>query len=340
MTSGRPDLAGVAVAVALSVVGCSGAGQQPSAGDPADRPPSSASPSASTPTAPPATTSETVTAPETPAPPPAFETDRAVRVVRALAAGIGPREATSDAYFRAADLVQERFAALGYDVSRQAVPVPGGVSWGVPVSAGRSVNVIAEPVGFDPGRPHLVVGAHLDTVPQAPGAEDNASGISVLLELSRLASRADTRLPVRFIAFGAEEPRGEGEALHHFGSKLYVERLDGPAREAVRGMLSLDRVGVSAPQVPVCTGGLGTLAVQQALLAAARAVDVPAQPCDNTASDHWSFEQEGIPAARLGSVPYAGYHSASDVPSVVDRDQLDRVGRLAWAWLQPPPDIR
>lgn len=334
MTSGRHGLTGVAIGVALSVLGCSGAGQQPSAADRADRPSSSASPSASTPTTP-AATEETVTAPETPAPPPDFEADRAVRTVRALAGRIGPREATSDAYFRAADLVQERFTALGYDVSRQAVPVPAGVSWGVPVPAGRSVNVIADQAGFDPDRPHLVIGAHLDTVPQAPGAEDNASGVSVLLELARLASRADTRLPVRFIAFGAEEPRGAGEALHHFGSKRYVQRLDGPARKAVRGMLSLDRVGVSAPQVPVCTGGLGTLAVQRALLAAARSVDVPAQPCDNTASDHWSFEQEGIPAARLGSVPYDAYHSVSDVPSVVDRDQLDRVGRLAWAWLQP-----
>lgn len=255
--------------------------------------------------------------------------------MRTLAGRIGPREATSAAFDRAADLVDDRLAGLGYDVSRQFVPVPAGVSWGVPVTAGRSANVIADPAGFDPERPHLVVGAHLDTVPQAPGAEDNASGVAVLLELARLASRRDTRLPVRFIAFGAEEPRGDGEALHHFGSRLYVERLDGPARLAVRGMLSLDRVGVSAAAVPVCTGGTGTPAVQRALVAAARTIDVPAQECVNTTSDHWSFEQAGMPAARLGSVPYPGYHSAGDVPSVVDRRQLDRVGRTAWAWLQP-----
>lgn len=255
--------------------------------------------------------------------------------MRTLAGRIGPREATSAAFHRAADLVDDRLAGLGYDVSRQLVPVPAGVSWGVPVTAGRSVNVIADPAGSDPERPHLVVGAHLDTVPQAPGAEDNASGVAVLLELARLASRRDTRLPVRFIAFGAEEPRGDGEALHHFGSRLYVERLDGPARLAVRGMLSLDRVGVSAAAVPVCTGGTGTPAGQRALVAAARTIDVPAQECVNTTSDHWSFEQAGMPAARLGSVPYPGYHSANDVPSVVDRRQLDRVGRTAWAWLQP-----
>lgn len=259
-----------------------------------------------------------------------------MRVVRTLAGGIGPREATSGAYYRAADLVQERFSDLGYDVSRQRVPVPRGVSWGVPVPAGRSVNVVADPTGFDPERPHLVVGAHLDTVPQAPGAEDNASGVGVLLELARLASREDTRVPVRFVAFGAEEPRGDGEALHHFGSHRYVELLGGPGRRAVRSMLALDRVGVPAAALPICTGGIGTSSVQRALVAAARAMQVPARKCVNTASDHWSFEQAGIPAARLGSVPYAGYHSAADVPSVVDPRQLDRVGRVAWAWLQPP----
>ncbi len=54
---------------------------------------------------------------------------------------------------------------------------------------------------------------------------------------------------------------------------------------------------------------------------------------DNAASDHESFADAGLPAARLGSTPYAAYHSAADVPSVVDPDQLLRVGRVIWAWL-------
>ena len=40
------------------------------------------------------------------------------------------------------------------------------------------------------------------------GAEDNASGVAVMLELARLAAHEPTRLPVAFVAFGAEEPRG------------------------------------------------------------------------------------------------------------------------------------
>ena len=255
--------------------------------------------------------------------------------VRLLAGRIGPREATSTAFAEAADAVQREFERYGYDVTRQRFRVPAGVSWGVPVDAGSSANVVAVPRGFDPARPHRLVGAHLDTVPQAPGAEDNASGVAVLLELSRLAARSRApgpALPTVFIAFGAEEPRGEGEALHHFGSTVHVRRL--PNRTSVSAMLSLDRVGVGRV-VPVCTGGLGPLRVRNDLLAAAQRLAIPATGCtDNRSSDHWSYEQAGIAAARIGSTPYPEYHSAADRPGVPSGAQLRRVAMLAWAWLR------
>ena len=51
-------------------------------------------------------------------------------------------------------------------------------------------------------------------------------------------------------------------------------------------------------------------------------------------SDHWSFVREGLPGVRLGSTPYADYHSASDVPAVVDPVQVARAARLVVAWLR------
>jgi len=214
--------------------------------------------------------------------------------------------------------------------------VPAGDSWGVPVRAGRSSNVVATPPGFDPGERHLVVGAHLDTVAVAPGAEDNASGVAVLLELARLAADHETRLPTVLVAFGAEEPRGSGEALHHFGSRHYVRTMPPRQRRGLVAMASLDRVGVGS-FVPVCTGPLSPPTVRREVLRAARRTGVPARPCENTASDHWQFEQAGYPVVRFGSTSYAAYHSAADLPRVVSRDQLRRTGRLAWAWLSARP---
>jgi Zn-dependent M28 family amino/carboxypeptidase len=223
---------------------------------------------------------------------------------------------------------------LGYEVTRQRVGVPAGESWGAPVPAGRSVNVVATPPGFDATAPHLVVGAHLDTVPQAPGAEDNASGIGVLLAVAEAASERLTRLPTVFVAFGAEEPRGPTDDDHHYGSRRYVAGLGPRERAAVRGMVSLDRVGVGE-RVPIGSAADAD-PVQRALLAAARRAGAAAvAEGGQRSSDHWSFVRAGLPGARLGSTPYAGYHSARDVPAVVSAAQLERTGRIVSEWLAP-----
>jgi hypothetical protein len=315
-------------AAAITLAGCSATAPEDA--------PTSRSPSAESSPTLSATSSAEPTPTPTPTPTPAvFDPAAAVATVEHLAIEIGPREAASRAFDEAVKFVQSRFESLGYRVTTMPVPVPAGDSWGVAVEAGTSENVIADPPGFDPAEPHVVIGAHLDTVAVAPGAEDNASGVAVVLELARMAAEEPTPVPVRFIAFGAEEPRGRGDDLHHFGSQDYVAALSAAERRAVQAMVALDRVGVRADAVPVSTGGTGTPAVMEALLAAADRADVPARQDDqNRTSDHWSFEKADIPAARLGSVPYAAYHSADDLPPVVDSRQLGRVGTITWTWLQ------
>jgi aminopeptidase YwaD len=261
-----------------------------------------------------------------------FRAGAAMRTVRHLARDIGPRQATSPAFAEAADWVQSEFDQLGYDVDRQTFRAPAGNSWGIDVPAGRTSNVIATRPGFDPAEPHLIVGAHLDTVPQAPGAEDNASGVSVVLELARMASIEPPRLPVVFVAFGAEEPRGPGDAWHHFGSRTMVDRLSPARQHALVAMVALDRVGVGQV-VPVSAGGLEPPTVRAELVRAGKRVDVPTVTGLNQSSDHWSFDKAGLPAARVGSTPYAAYHSAADVPTVVNPAQLKRVGLLLWEWM-------
>jgi Zn-dependent M28 family amino/carboxypeptidase len=250
--------------------------------------------------------------------------------VRHLAGDIGPRLATGPAFRRAARWVEDRFTDLHYEVTRQTYPVPAGSSWGVPVAAGTSVNVVAVPADFDPGAPYDVVGAHLDTVAVAPGAEDNASGIAVLLETARIA-RAARLTQVVFVAFGGEEPRGPGD-LHHFGSKHFVASLSPAERRHLRAMVALDRVGVGPPLTVGWVAGT-TPRVRDALLRSADRTGVRTAIEENTGSDHESFADVGLPAARLGGTAYAAYHSAQDVPAVVDPAQLHRTGDVLWAWL-------
>jgi len=287
----------------------------------------------STPAEPDPTTSASTEPTTSPPPRPAtFNLRTALGTVRVLALRFGPREAASPAYARSTDWVAREFEGLGYAVQRQPVHVPAGNSWGVDVDAGKTTNVVAAPPGLDRDEPHLVVSAHLDTVPQAPGAEDDASGIAVMLELARMAAKDETRLPVVFVAFGGEEPRGDGDALHHFGSRAMVARMPSGERRAVAGMVSMDRVGVGVV-VPLCTAGTLPPVVRGQLLRAADRAGVPARACVNASSDHESFEEVGIPAARVGGTSYAGYHSAADLPSVINPPQLRRVGLLMWSWL-------
>ncbi|MEO1506707.1 MAG: M20/M25/M40 family metallo-hydrolase [Cyanobacteria bacterium J06633_23] len=92
-----------------------------------------------------------------------------------------------------------------------------------------------------PGRQVLapvVIGAHYDTVPGCPGADDNATGVAVLLELARLFSAQPPRRPVRLVAFDLEE-------YGLVGSRAYVQTLQG---EPIRLMLSLEMLGYCASQ--------------------------------------------------------------------------------------------
>lgn len=313
----------VAVGCAVLLTGCTGSADVDSGESPAPAAPAPAPPR---PTAPPEPESETE--PE----PLRFGAASAMADVRLLAGRIGPRLTTGPGFREAGRVVARRFAHLGYDVRRGPFRVPAGDSWGVPVEAGRSFNVVATPPGFDESEPHRIVGAHLDTVAVAPGAEDNASGVAVMLELARLAAAERTGLPTVFIAFGGEEPRGPGDDMHHFGSRRYVREMSTGQRDALSSMIALDRVGVGS-SVPVCTGPLSPPDVQDQILALSRGLGIPARGCELTTSDHWSFEKAGHTVARLGSTPYAGYHSQADLPRVVNPRQLARVGRLTWAWL-------
>jgi Zn-dependent M28 family amino/carboxypeptidase len=99
---------------------------------------------------------------------------------------------------------------------------------------GRSFRNVVGRLGPQRGA-LFIVGAHLDAVPGSPGADDNASGVAVLLETARLLSQVRLRSPVLFCAFNLEELNMIGST--HFAKKLKTEGAK------VDGMISLEMVG-------------------------------------------------------------------------------------------------
>ncbi len=129
----------------------------------------------------------------------------------------------------------------------------------------RGVNVLATRPGAGDG-PVVVVGAHLDTVRDSPGADDNASGVAVVLELARLLAQLPHGRPVTLALFDLEE-------LGQLGSTAAAKRLC--ASPGVAGMICLESVGyfyeaAGSQRLPAGAGLLSREAVRSVAAAGHR----------------------------------------------------------------------
>jgi aminopeptidase YwaD len=88
--------------------------------------------------------------------------------------------------------------------------------------------------------PPILIGAHYDAVPGTPGADDNATGVAVLLELAAVFQANPLKYPVRLVAFDLEEAALIGRGL--LGSTAYATELKAQ-KEELRLMLSLEMLG-------------------------------------------------------------------------------------------------
>ena len=117
--------------------------------------------------------------------------------VNALAVDIGPRTPLNgDSLVRAAEYIHSVFEDAGLSVREQNYQYYDQ----------RVTNVLATHRTATGASTYYVVGAHYDTVPGTPGADDNASAVAVMLELAQRLSHERLKAPVLFAAFTLEEP--------------------------------------------------------------------------------------------------------------------------------------
>jgi hypothetical protein len=258
--------------------------------------------------------------------------------------GLEGRAAGSDGEARAADYVAAELQRAGLAPRRQPVPLADGAS----------VNVYALLPGTGaPDDGVVVVGAHLDHLgPGFPGAEDDASGVAVVLELARAlaARRGELGRSVLFAFFGAEE-RGL------LGSAAFVRAPPVPrARLAV--MVNLDMIGRPLVDQPLLAAARPALGIDGAravgLLGARRrpalralvdeacatagvvavapqdlppAVDREVSRQSEGRGDSASFEAAGVPALFFSSGESSDYHRPSDTPDRLRPDVMARRAR-------------
>jgi Zn-dependent M28 family amino/carboxypeptidase len=225
-------------------------------------------------------------------------------------------------------------------------PVQVRIVLSVRTTLARGVNVIADLPGRRSGV--VLLGAHLDSVANGPGINDNGSGAATVLEVARQARRLRIRprTGLRFAFWGAEE-------LGLVGSTSYVRGLSARNRSRIRGVLNFDMVGSPnfARLVYDATGQpRGSNRIENAFRAYFAGRRLPVEEANlGGGSDHAAFARAGIPVGGLftgaddaksaelarrfggsaGQAFDACYHKACDTVANVDLRVLDQLADAA-----------
>ena len=154
--------------------------------------------------------------------------------INRLAVDIGPRPVTNELSIKKTEnYITNYFKNIGLQVQLQQYKY--GNYDITNIITGSQENLLSSK--------YYVIGAHYDSVPETYGADDNASGIAVLLELARYTMQEKISLPVRFVAFTAEEP--PTFSTRYQGSKVFVKSaLEN--KDEILGAIILEMVGYTS----------------------------------------------------------------------------------------------
>ena len=181
-----------------------------------------------------------------------------------------------------------------------------------------SRNVIADVPGGDGDV--VVLGGHYDTVPGTDGANDNSSGIAVLLTLAEQLAELDLPFRVRFIAFGSEE-------LGLLGSLAYVDSLTDVGKGEIAAMLNFDALGSGSAAMILGSDSLTQLAAEVA--DELEISVIRRRALDGGDSDHTSFARQGIPVLMFTAPDFSRIHTPNDTMEFVEPKLLGDSARLA-----------
>lgn len=267
--------------------------------------------------------------------------------ILSLAGAIGERNVARkpEQLEQAAKFIETSFSAAGYRPESQWYRVGGIDCRNIEgeIRGGRDANQI------------VIIGAHYDSVPESPGADDNASGVATMLALAHRFAGTHPSRTVRFVGFANEEPPYFWH--EEMGSLVYAKHCRQRGDQVV-AMLSIESVGFysdvpgsqhyplgldliypSTGSFVAFVGNLYSRALVHETLSAFRSsaalpsigASVPNALPGAGWSDHWSFWQQGFPGIEVTDTaiyrnPY--YHTPGDKPERLD---YHRLMRFTWA---------
>lgn len=257
------------------------------------------------------------------APEEVFSAGRALPHVQALAQG--PRPLGTEAHARARRYIQDRLRDLGLEPRLQVAT--GRSRWGRAFGAVRNV-LVRLPGSESPGEgPAVLLMAHYDSVPQSPGASDDAVGVAVLLETLR-ALRANPPLRHDVVALFSD-----GEEAGLLGAEAFAH--DHPWAEDVAVVLNFEARGTRGPALMFETGAGNRWVVEHFAgaphpVAASYSYEVYRRLPNDT--DFSIFRGRGVPGLNFAHIHGpVGYHTVRDTVERLDPASLQHHGANALA---------
>jgi hypothetical protein len=275
--------------------------------------------------------------PGTPVEPGVFDGERAYADV-IVQVEMGPRVPGSAGHDALIEWASASLETAGWEIEVQE-----SVFHGTPIR-----NLIARRGELDPGAEWILLGAHFDTRPLAdrdpepanralpvPGANDGASGVSVLLEIARVLPEPEEN--VWIVLFDAEDGGDIDGGEWIVGSQAFVEALPGMAGGRLPdAVIVVDMIGDAELNIHVELNSSPELVAEIWGTAQAQGhgdVFIPA-PKFSMLDDHTPFIRLGIPTALLIDFDYPYWHTVEDTPDKVSAVSLAAVGETLLAWLE------
>jgi hypothetical protein len=271
--------------------------------------------------------------------------------VKALSEDIGERN-----LFRTGSMgltvnwISDQFKQIGYKPEKHNYELKGRQRF---YDDGKSTNIIVEVQGNENPGHIVVIGAHYDSVSRSPGANDNASGVAVLLSLASYFYENPQNKTVRFVAFANEEP--PFFKTRDMGSYAYAERSRNLGEE-ITAMIALDGLGYYSDEpgsqtypfpgiglvYPKTANYIGFVTrfgdmnlLRKAISAFREEASIPSEAAALPGfipgvswSDHWSFWQHDYSALLITDTLLfrdGEYHTSDDTPDRLDYERMARV---------------
>jgi hypothetical protein len=238
------------------------------------------------------------------------------------------------------DYIYSTLERMGYKPQRQKVPYEDQ----------SYNNIIVTLKGAATPDETVLIGAHYDTISGTPGADDNASGVAMLLETARMLKEFNPGRTLCLVFFALEEPPVFRTA--YMGSAVYARQAK-ERGEKIVAMLCLEMLGYFSekegaqtypipvmrlfyPSRPDFIGVVGNLRSRRLVKEVARCLrkhaSIPVETLSTVSivpgvdfSDHKSFWEEGYPAVMLTDTAFyrnPKYHTSSDTIDTLDFSRM------------------